>query len=435
MTNADNGHAAPEGGLPKGDFELPLRPRLRALDVHPVTHEGEAFYLFRDREAVAEDAVLSRDFEPLLRLLNGRRTLAQITADYAAEGGETLPEAWLVNFLEQLDGAFLLESARYDAASRSKLDALLSEPVHEAVFAGRAYSADPATLRGELDGYFQAARRLEAGTAPGLAIEKSAIRGCVVPHIDFRRGGAVEALAYESLRGERFDTLVILGIAHAGVRYPFSLLAQDFETPLGTASCDRAFCQALQARLDARLTAEPYAHREEHSLEFVAVFAQHLENLRGAKIVPIICGGFFRELANGTSPAENPDIAAFAAALRATCDEWTAQGRRVGIVCSVDGAHIGSNFDDDTPLTPARLANIREADIAAWRRVEAGDREGWHAELARDDNARHVDAHPAVYVTLLAFPEWRARLLHYDQAYSRAENSVVSFAALTLYQI
>ena len=427
MTNAENGHGP-------GDmrFALPHRPRLRALDVQPVTHEDENFMLFHDREGVAPDTGLSVDFEPLLRLLDGRRTPAEISAAYAAAGGENLPEAWLTNFLEQLDGALLLESDRYETAAHERLDPLLNDPVHAAAFAGRAYPGEPAALRCDLNGYITGARQLLDAAKP--LPSAGSIRGCIVPHIDFRRGGIVEALAYEGLQNERFDTLVILGIAHAGVRYPFSLLAQDFETPLGTAACDRAFCAALQGRLDERLTAEPYAHRKEHSLEFVAVFAQHCQNLCGAKIVPIICGGFFSELANRTSPAGNADVAAFAAALRQTSDEWAETGQRVGVICSVDGAHVGSNFGDDTPLSPARLANIREADLAAWRAVEAGDREAFHAELARDNNARHVDAHPAVYTTLLAFPEWRAHLLHYDQAYSERENSVVSFAALALYE-
>jgi AmmeMemoRadiSam system protein B len=429
--------------MTSADFASPSRPRLRDLEVRAVTHEGEAFFHFHDREGVARDVALSQDFGPLLRLCDGRRTLAQITETYAQEGGETLPVAWLQNFVQQLDEALLLESPRSEAARREKLEAFLDSPSRAATLAGRAYPADAQTLHAELDAYFVAARQLKhmpqvsalasRGTRKSTVLDEQ-IRGCIVPHIDFRRGGVTEALAYEGLQNARFDTIVILGIAHAGVRYPFSLLPQDFETPLGTAFCDRDFCLHLQSGLDARLTAEPLAHRDEHSVEFVVVFAQHGDNLRGARIVPIVCGGFFQELADGTPPAENPDIASFARALRETCDEWKAQGKRVGIICSVDGAHVGSNFGDDTPLTPARLKQIEELDVEAWQCVEQGDRDALHAALARDNNARNVDAHPAVYVTLLAFPEWRAQLLHYDQAFSREENSVVSFAALTLYE-
>ena len=419
-------------------FALPERPRLRALEVRPVTHEGEAFYSFHDREGIAPAVALSRDFEGLLRLLDGSRTSHEIAQAYALAGGETLPDEWLQNFLQQLDEAFLLESPRYQAASVAKLRKFLESPARHAVLAGRAYPDDPHELREQLDGYIQAARKLEvsahyAGTRKSTVLAEQ-IRGCVVPHIDFRRGGITEAAAYAALQDQNFDTLVILGIAHAGLRYPFSLVPQDLETPLGTARCDTAFCDALVEKMDARLTAEALAHRDEHSVEFVAVFAQHLENLRDAQVVPILCGGFFQELMSGTSPSDNEDVAEFARAMRETCDEWKEQGKRVGIICSVDGAHVGSNFEDDTPLTAERLRSIETEDLHAWRAVEEGDREAWHAALSRGNNPRNVDAHPAVYTTLLAFPEWRANLIHYDQAFSREENSVVTFAALAFYE-
>ena len=66
------------------------------------------------------------------------------------------------------------------------------------------------------------------------------------------------------------------------------------------------------------------------------------------------------------------------------------------------------------------------------RHVGAGDADEMHRHLARDNNARNVDAHPAVYTLLHAFPEMRAELQHYAQAYSPDQNIMVSFAALKL---
>jgi hypothetical protein len=66
------------------------------------------------------------------------------------------------------------------------------------------------------------------------------------------------------------------------------------------------------------------------------------------------------------------------------------------------------------------------------RAVEAGDREAFHAHFARDFNRFHVDAHPAVYTLMAAFPELRGVELDYDQAFHPDENIVVSFASLAL---
>jgi AmmeMemoRadiSam system protein B len=261
----------------------------------------------------------------------------------------------------------------------------------------------------------------------------AAVRGIVVPHFDFGRGGVTEALAYRHLAAANFDTFVILGIAHTGVAYPFCATDKDFETPLGTARCDREFLNDLNARAGNKMLCEQYAHKHEHSIEFVTVFLQYLRQFRDSKIVPIICGGFFDELQSGASPLNTPDIARFAAALREVVSTHEARGKRVGLIASVDLAHVGSNFGDNTVLTPQRLESIEAQDLQVLRCIEAGDSEAMHTALARDNNARNVDAHPAVYTLLAAFPELRAGLLDYRQAFDEGTNSVVSFAAMTLY--
>ena len=65
--------------------------------------------------------------------------------------------------------------------------------------------------------------------------------------------------------------------------------------------------------------------------------------------------------------------------------------------------------------------------------LESGDIESFHDALATDANARHVDAYPAIYTVMHAFPELRAQLLHYAQA-EAPEDSIVSFASLALFE-
>ena len=179
---------------------------------------------------------------------------------------------------------------------------------------------------------------------------------------------------------------------------------------------------------------EQYAHKNEHSIEFVAVFLQHLENLKTAAIVPILCGGFFEELRNKKSPQSTPIIAEFVAALRETVEEWEAKGKRVGFIASVDLAHVGPRFGDERVLPLTHLNEIEQEDSQFLEAIEAGDAEKSHRVLAKNNNARNVDAHPALYTLFAAFPQWRAQLLAYDQAFDEDANSVVSFAAMTVYQ-
>ena len=77
------------------------------------------------------------------------------------------------------------------------------------------------------------------------------------PHIDFQRGGAAFAWAYDRVVAESdAELFVILGTAHTPLHGLFSVSSKDFATPLGTARTDREFVAALAKRLNGR-TAGP----------------------------------------------------------------------------------------------------------------------------------------------------------------------------------
>ena len=337
---------------------------------------------------------------------------------------------WLTQVIADFDEMFLLDSPRFARQHREVISNYAQSPIRPASLAGSAYPADADKLRRVLQSHFEKAAALKA---PAPCYEVAQLRGIVVPHIDFQRGGSVEALAYERLRQANFDLLITFGIAHSGVQYPYCATMQDFETPLGVQKTDKEFVEALQTRVGKKLTAEQYAHKNEHSVEFVAVFLQVCEQLKNARFVPIICGGFFEELRSGKSPFAHKDVAQFCAALRELVSERRAQGQRVGFIASVDLAHVGPNFDHPYPVTAKRKIAIENADRAALAHLENGDIESFHDALAIDANARHVDAHPAVYTIMHAFPELRAQLLYYAQA-AAPEESIVSFATMAFYE-
>jgi AmmeMemoRadiSam system protein B len=403
-----------------------MKPKLRRFQITPVEQNGDEFLLLHDPMGIAADSGVPRELGYLLSLFDGTRTHNEIITDYKKLGGEELPSWFIEKTIADLDENYMIESPRFE----TKLREVEQNPVRPAVLAGLSYPEDVQQLRTQLNGFSQQAREL----LPASTQTTGKLRGIVVPHIDFTRGGVVEALAYEPLKAEEFDVLVVLGIAHCGVRYPFCAAPKDFETPLGTAPCDREFVAALQEHVGERLTREQIAHKNEHSIEFVTVFLQHFDQFKNTRIVPIICGGFFDEIQSGDSPSRNQDVAQFIRALREVTHEWESRGERVGFIASVDGAHVGTQFGDPRVITPSRLQQIEEGDREFWRHVADGDAEAMHAHIARDNNERNVDAHPALYTLLTAFPELRGELLHYAQAYNREQNIVVSFAAMSLYE-
>jgi len=407
-----------------------MKPKLRALEITPIEQDGEDYFYFHDRLGFAQGAAVPGVWGTLLAFFDGTRDIEEIIAAYKIKHGEQLTSETIERIIERLDEAYFMDSPRFEEYRAGIVGEFENASTRPATLAGASYPASPNALRKMLDDFFRAAAKVK--TQPLFANAK--VRGIVVPHIDFNRGGATESLAYQQLKNEKFDILVVLGIAHSGVDYPFCAANKDFETPLGTAQCARDFLEALNARVDGKMLNEQYAHKNEHSIEFVTVFLQHLENLKSAKIVPILCGGFFEELRNKKSPQSTPIIAEFISALRETTLEFEAKGQRVGFIASVDLAHVGSRFGSDEVLTLAHLNEIEAEDSQFLEAVEAGDAEKAHRALAKNNNGRHVDAHPAVYTFLAAFPELRAQLLEYQQAFDANENSVVTFASMTLYE-
>lgn len=406
-------------------------PRMRPLEVHPVEMEGEAYLLLHDPAHHSEDVALPRQWASVLSLLDGTRDLKTVALAHALRFQAPLALPVVERLVSELDRHLVLDSPRFQEHRQQLEQAFLAEPVRPAAFAGRSYPAQPDELRALLDELLEEAAGLEV---PAPVYEPGHLQGVVVPHIDFGRGGVTEALAYRCLAQQQFDVLVVLGIAHQGVDYPFAATTKPFKTPLGTTKVDQEFLDTLQSRVGSELLGEQLAHRDEHSVEFVTVFLQHLPPLRSAKMVPLLCGGFHGELEDGSSPLQQPRVQRFVDGLRETVQQWEAAGQRVGFIASVDLAHVGTQFGDPTPLIEPRLQEVRLQDRRFLDLAATGDPAGLHQHLAEDGNARHVDAHPALWTLLTAFPHLRGQLLHYQQAHSPEQNIMVSFATMALYK-
>ncbi len=138
------------------------------------------------------------------------------------------------------------------------------------------------------------------------------------PHIGVRRGADCFAESYQALHdGSTTDLFVILGIAHAGTRQPFTLTAKPFETPLGTVGKDNEFIDGLVSHIGGeRLLMGEFAHKREHSIEFQTLFLRYVMADRPIRIVPILCGSFYPYLITETPPTDDQQIAEFISTLR-----------------------------------------------------------------------------------------------------------------------
>jgi len=182
-----------------------------------------------------------------------------------------------------------------------------------AAFAGQFYTADPAALAAEIDGYLAAA----APAAPPAG----KIIALIAPHAGYAYSGRTAAAAYALVRGRAVDTVVIIAPSH---RFAFEGLSiwpdGGFATPLGVARVDAGLAGEIAKASGSRF--EPEAFAEEHAVEVQVPFIQRA--LPGAAIVPIVMGQQTRST-----------IQSLAGALAKTC-----LGKNVLVVASTDLSHF-----------------------------------------------------------------------------------------------
>ncbi len=417
-----------------------LQPQLRPLEVLPVGSEDLPLYLFRDPEGFGEPVVLTPNGTILAMLMDGERTLAGIQAAFCVQTGGQVPLTDLEAVVRELDTARLLANERFETYRRELIDAYLSNPVRPASHAGGAYAEEPDELRKELDECFTC----DEGPGPidfDAPADGRQLHGLIAPHIDLARGGPAFAWAYKQvIEQSSADLFVIFGTAHNGLEEWFGISRKDFNTPLGVVPTDRAFIDRLAEHLASSvagrqldLFADELAHRMEHSIEFQAVFLQHvLGGRRKFKIVPILVDSFQDFLLDGGTPDGSPEVQAFVAAVRAAAQRHSG---KVCYISAADFAHIGRHFGDPWLVDRQRLAG-QEADdrklLAAAGRCDAA---ALFDHIAGQSDRSRICGLAPTYTMLEIIHPSRGELLKYDQAVEEDGTSCVSFASMAFYPL
>ncbi len=399
------------------------RPRLRPLSIRRLEHQGADYVVIEDSLGVVSAPVLVpwAGFRWVVRHFDGRTSLLEIQARALRETGQRVPMAELEDLVERLDRSMVLDGPTF----ASFLDAYRRERVRPPAFAGGSYASTERTLRAQLARFFAD----KEGAGPPNGDRKPTIRGIVSPHIDFARGGPVYTWAYKRLvESSDADTFVILGVAHRHCRNRFALTRKDFETPLGLVRTDRAYVDRIADLAGHDLFDDELAHRNEHSIEFQAVFLQYvLGGRRDFSIVPILAGSFQDLMEAGIDPIQDDDVRRFVEALRAA--EWVG-GRKVAYIGGIDLCHVGPEFGDPDRLDPTMLERIRAFDATMLERAAANDPAGWFGTAAGVGNRWRVCGLAATYTMLHAMGPARGRVLKYEQAVDVHRTCCVSFASL-----
>lgn len=382
----------------------PEAPRLRPVEAHAHWHEGRPVLLLRDPLRLSRQPVIvPRALAPVLALCDGTRAGTALEAEAEQRFGLRYGSGTIEHLLETLDQALLLDNTRARAAEAAALAAYRTAPFRPPAMAGRAYPAEPAALEALLDGYL----RESAGEVPALP----AGRGLFSPHIDFARGGAVYAQVWQaaSALAQAAECVIVFGTDHYAGEGRVTLTRQDYATPYGRLPTDRAVVDALAAALgeEAAFGGE-LRHRDEHAIELVLVWLQHLRRGRPCPVIPILVGGFAHFVEGPARPAAEAGYARLVEALR-----LATAGRNALVLVSGDLSHVGPAFGGE-PVDPDGAEAIGAFDDRVLERLCAGDAEGFFETIRAAGDQSNICGLPPAYLALrLLGPGTRGRRAGY----------------------
>lgn len=147
------------------------------------------------------------------------------------------------------------------------------------VVAGMFYPSDPKELHQQISELMQQVGRTKV---------KGRVRGIIAPHAGYAYSGLTAAHGYSMLKGERFETVVVVSPSHREYFPGVSVYSGEaYKTPLGVIEVNTTLREALIAATDFVASTEN-GHRAEHALEVQLPFLQ--EVLPPFTLLPIVIG-------------------------------------------------------------------------------------------------------------------------------------------------
>lgn len=402
-----------------------VKPQVRYVDAFPVDIDGKQLIYLRDPEGLAPGMAVPNAAYFLMTHMNGRKSVDDLQQAFAQQFvGNTISTKEITQLIEQLDESYLLYNSRFQTRRKEVEDDFRKSLVRPAAHAGASYPDDPDDLREMIDGFFE--------EGPGQPNTKSMgeLRALIAPHIDFNRGGPCFAWAYKALaESTPPDLFVILGTGHSA-RQPFVMSRKDFETPFGTLHADREIIDQIADLAPLDVFADELAHKEEHAIEFQAVFLKYLYPNQDIPFVPILCGSFHEMVDRKTSPESADVVSKFVAGVRQVLD---GSGKRVCFVAGVDLSHVGQHFGDAGLLTDDFVADVERVDHALIEKARDLNAEGYFDVVIQECDRTRVCGTSSIYTMLKMMDVERGELLNYDHIVDQETQQMVSFVSMAFY--
>lgn len=366
-----------------------MKPKIRYLDIQAL--DGDSF-LIRDPYGISPDLVVSSHALFLMSLMDGRRDLLDIKAEFFKATGYMIKEEEIKEFLQLLEGNLLLDGEMFQKVIREEKDKGIRRMSH--VF--EVYPADPQEARSFLMGEDKK--------------EKRDLLGLMVPHMDIRVAKNTYWEGYGRLKEEK-EFVVILGVSHYWHEMPFSVLPLSMETPFGILEVRKDLIEKLQSFYNFDITHDILSYRMEHSIEFASLYVKMLYPQAKALALIVSYGDipFLKGLAENLLRVIDKDL------------------KHTLIISSVDLSHVGKKFGDMRSFDPSHR------DRTYLNLLQNLESEEAFNLLQKDSNFTRIDGQ----YTNLVFSHMlrkagieKGELFDYSQYYERERDSIVSYASM-----
>jgi len=394
------------------------KPALRTDIQIVMTHvEGRRMIVFQDPYNLSDQQIaVDAGTLPLLQMLDGCHELRDIQRELTnRSGGRIVSLSDIESFLDSLDRAFVLNSESFRREMDSLFTTFSCQESRLCVHAGKSYDSDPERL----------ARFIEEseGELHPMELHLPEVHAIVAPHIDIRVARHAYTNAYRHLKGKCYDLVVILGINHSMQDGLFCVSSKNYQTPFGEIPTDRDFVEALKDRaLPGTFATNDFGHKIEHSIEFQTVFLHYY--LKGASIVPILCGGIHEYLFAKQSPFEDGRFMGLVETIR----EQTKKRGNVLFVAGVDFSHVGLKFGDGIPADSI-LERAQANDRLILDALLAGDGRAIYENAAGTKDQYKVCGFPALVLLAELMSGKHGILLDYEIYREAATSSAVTYAS------
>jgi len=169
---------------------------------------------------------------------------------------------------------FSLNACKAQTDKQNQVD---NDSIRKPAFAGQFYSDNPAILKKQIESFLKNAVPQKVDSAVAI----------IVPHAGYIYSGQIDVDAYNQVKQNKYDLIVILGTNHttAGLTGISLYPKGGFSTPVGVAQIDDNAAEKL-LKADKDVIANTSVFDKEHSVEIQVPFIKYF--FPDAKILPLI---------------------------------------------------------------------------------------------------------------------------------------------------